>query len=195
MEAPQTGSGTRLDTGPDTASETARIRAAIRAIPDHPKPGITFRDVTPLMGDPRAMGDAIRLLARAAQGRGVSKVAGIEARGFVFGAALAARLEVGFVPIRKLGKLPLDTYRRSYTLEYGEDTLEMHKDAADADDIVLVVDDLLATGGTAHAACDLVGMAGARVEACAFVIELEGLGGRGLLEGEGHEVLSLMRFA
>ena len=183
------------DTPPGTPVDTSGIRAAIRAIPDHPKPGITFRDITPLMGDPRAFEHTIRLMAGAFERRGLSKVAGIEARGFVFGAALAARLQVGFVPIRKLGKLPLDTYKRSYTLEYGEDTLEMHKDAAAPGERVLVVDDLLATGGTAHAACDLVGMAGAGVEACAFVIELEGLGGRALLEGHGHEVFGLMRFA
>ena len=171
------------------------LRAAIRAIPDHPKPGITFRDITPLMGDPVAFDGTIRLLAEAFKARGLAKVAGIEARGFVFGAALAARLGVGFVPVRKLGKLPLDTYKRSYTLEYGEDTLEMHKDAAAPGERVLVVDDLLATGGTAHAACDLIAMASATVEACAFVVELDGLPGRALLEGHGHEVFSLMRFA
>ena len=176
-------------------AETHRIRAAIRAIPDHPKPGITFRDITPLMGDPAAFEETTRLLAEAFKARGVAKVAGIEARGFVFGAALAARLQVGFVPIRKLGKLPLDTYKRSYTLEYGEDTLEMHKDAAAPGERVLVVDDLLATGGTAEAAAALVGMADAGVEACAFVVELDGLGGRERLSGAGHEVFSLMRFA
>ena len=171
------------------------LRAVIRAIPDHPKPGITFRDITPLMGDPRAFDVTIRLLAEAFKARGLAKVAGIEARGFVFGAALAARLGIGFVPIRKLGKLPAATYRRSYTLEYGEDTLEMHRDALIPDERVLLVDDLIATGGTAIAAADLVGMGGGHLEAVAFVIVLEGLGGRDALQAQGHEVFSLMRFA
>jgi adenine phosphoribosyltransferase len=170
------------------------LRATIRAIPDHPKPGIVFRDVTTLMGDPDAFASTVRLLAEAFKAHEVSKVAGIEARGFVFGAALADRLGAGFVPVRKLGKLPAETVRRSYLLEYGEDTLEVHKDAVTKGERTLLVDDLLATGGTALAGAHLLQEIGAEIAACAFVVEIEGLGGRAVLEQEGHDVFSLMRF-
>ena len=141
------------------------------------------------MGDPAAFEETTRLLAEAFKARGVAKVAGIEARGFVFGAALAARLQVGFVPIRKLGKLPLDTYKRSYTLEYGEDTLEMHKDAAAPGERVLVVDDLLATGGTLAACIELVRAAGATVAGCSLLIDLPDLNGREKLSNVRCEAL------
>ena len=170
------------------------LASAVRAIPDHPKPGIVFRDVTPLMGDPVAFEHTIRLLAEAFKTRGVDKVAGIEARGFVFGAALADRLNAGFVPIRKLGKLPAETIRRSYTLEYGEDTLEVHKDALTAGQRVLLIDDLLATGGTAAAGLELLRAVSGELVAAAFVIELLGLPGRATLEAMGAEVFALMTF-
>ena len=170
------------------------LRSAVRAVPDHPRPGITYRDITPLLGDPEAMGESVRLLAEAYEAHGVQKVAGIEARGFVFGAALAHALGAGFVPVRKLGKLPLPTYKASYSLEYGEDALEMHEDAVAPGERVLLVDDLLATGGTASAAAGLLRRGGADLLGAAFVIELDGLGGRERLVGEGIEALSLMRF-
>lgn len=171
------------------------LSSTIRAIPDHPKPGIVFRDVTTLMGDPAAFADTTRLLAEAFKARGLAKVAGIEARGFVFGAALADRLGAGFVPVRKLGKLPAETVRRAYTLEYGEDTLEVHRDALTPGERVLLVDDLLATGGTSLAAAHLIRELGAEVVSCAFVVEIEGLGGKAALAAEGLDVFSLMRFS
>lgn len=171
------------------------LRASIRAIPDHPRPGIVFRDVTTLMGDPAAFADTTRLLAEAFKSQQVAKVAGVEARGFVFGAALADRLGAGFVPVRKLGKLPAETVARPYVLEYGEDTLEVHRDALTPGERVLVVDDLLATGGTARAAAELVREVGGEVVACAFVVEIEGLGGRAALTAQGLDVFSLMRFS
>lgn len=174
---------------------TAPLRAAIRAIPDHPKPGITFRDVTPLLGDAQAFGASIDLLAEAAAPFRADTIAGIEARGFVFGAALAARAGTGFVPVRKPGKLPAKTLSRAYALEYGEDRLEIHADAVAPGERVLIVDDLLATGGTAAAAAGLLAEAGAEVAGLAFLIELDGLPGREVLEAAGHRVVSLMRFA
>ena len=170
------------------------IKAAVRAIPDFPKPGIIFRDVTTLMGDPKAFGHAIDLLHDAYKAHNIEQVAGIEARGFVFGAALAHRLGAGFVPIRKAGKLPHDTLSRSYALEYGEDTLEMHRDALIKGHRVLMIDDLMATGGTALAALDLIEEAGAEVVGAAFVIDLPELGGRKRLVERGIDVLTLMEF-
>lgn len=169
------------------------LTAIIRDVPDHPKPGITYRDITPLLADPRAMAETTRLFREAFKTRGVSKVAGIEARGFVFGAALAHELGAGFVPIRKAGKLPRETYRQSYQLEYGEDTLEVHRDAVGPGEKVLLVDDLLATGGTAVAAARLLGEAGADIVAAAFVIELDGLPGRARLAELPLETFALMR--
>ena len=170
------------------------LPSIIRAVPDHPKPGITYRDITPLLGDPEALAHTTRLFREAFKAHAVSKVAGIEARGFVFGAALAHELGAGFVPIRKVGKLPRETYKRSYTLEYGEDTLEIHKDAVAEDERVLLLDDLLATGGTAAASAGLLRDAGAEIVAAAFVIELDGLGGRDRLAELSLETFSLLRF-
>ena len=170
------------------------LSSIIRAVPDHPKPGITYRDITPLLGDPRALAHTTALLREAFKNHRISKVAGIEARGFVFGAALAHELGAGFVPVRKVGKLPRETYRRSYTLEYGEDTLEIHKDAVAEGERVLLLDDLLATGGTAAASAGLLRDAGAEIVSAAFVIELDGLGGRARLSALSLETFSLMRF-
>jgi adenine phosphoribosyltransferase len=154
------------------------IRSLIRDVPDFPKPGILFKDITPLVGSPEGFRAAIGALARRYRGGGIARIAGIESRGFVFGAALADRLGVGFVPIRKPGKLPYRTRRERYALEYGTDAVEMHVDAVRRGERVLIVDDLLATGGTAAAAVRLVRGAGARVAEVAFVVELAFLGGR-----------------
>ena len=170
------------------------LRSIIRAVPDHPKPGITYRDITPLLGDPQALAETTSLFREAFKAQGVSKVAGIEARGFVFGAALAHELGAGFVPVRKVGKLPCATYKRSYTLEYGEDTLEIHRDAVAEGERVLLIDDLLATGGTAAATAGLLRDAGADIVSAAFVIELEGLGGRERLTELSLDTFALMRF-
>ncbi|MEM0928524.1 MAG: adenine phosphoribosyltransferase [Pseudomonadota bacterium] len=170
------------------------LKAAIRAIPDHPKPGIVFRDLTTLMADPEIFSGTCALLADTFRNRGSTAIAGIEARGFIFGAAVADRLGVGFVPVRKEGKLPAETITRSYALEYGEDTLEVHKDAFTPGDKVLLIDDLLATGGTATATVELIRETGAEVVAAAFVVELVGLPGRSQLEALDVEVLSLTSF-
>ena len=171
------------------------LTAIIRDVPDHPKLGITYRDITPLLADPRAMRETTRLLTEAFKAHAVAKVAGIEARGFVFGAALAHDLGAGFVPIRKVGKLPRETYRQSYQLEYGEDTLEIHKDAVEPGERVLLIDDLLATGGTAVAAAKLLRKAGAEIVGAGFVIELDGLPGRAKLAEVPVETFALMRLA
>jgi adenine phosphoribosyltransferase len=155
-----------------------RIRAHIRSIPDFPKQGIMFRDITPLLLSDSAFGEAIDLFYRRYRDGGISKVVSIESRGFIFGSVLAYRLGAGFVPVRKPNKLPAETISESYTLEYGQDTLEMHRDAIDGGDSVLIVDDLLATGGTAAAASRLVERCGGTVRELAFLIELSFLNGR-----------------
>ena len=155
-----------------------QLRRLIRDVPDFPMPGILFRDITPLLRDPQGLRSTVDALAERFADRKVSAVAGIESRGFVFGAPLAMKLGVGFVPIRKVGKLPAETVRREYSLEYGTNTLEMHADAAAPGERVLLVDDLLATGGTARAAVELIEAVGASVVAAAFVIELAFLNGR-----------------
>jgi adenine phosphoribosyltransferase len=154
----------------------------IRDVPDFPKPGILFRDITPLLGDPKALGEVVDSLAERYKARGITRIVGIESRGFIFGAPLALRMGVGFAPVRKPGKLPAKTVSVTYDLEYGTGTLQMHEDTVAKSDRVLIVDDLLATGGTAEAAARLVGMCGAVVVEFAFVIELEFLKGRGRLE-------------
>src|SRR3954465_14784166 len=154
------------------------LRGFIRDIPGFPKPGITFRDITPLFLDPGALDQTISLLARYAEEREVDYVVSAEARGFVLGGAIAARAGAGFIPARKPGKLPRETSSAEYALEYGVDALHVHADALSGGARVLVHDDLLATGGTASAMCELVENAGAQVVACAFVIELAFLGGR-----------------
>lgn len=170
------------------------LKRLIRTIPDFPKPGIQFRDITTLLKDAAGFHQCIEGLADAVSARSFSRIAGIESRGFIVGAALAYRLRKGFVPIRKPGKLPGENFGQDYELEYGADRLEMHTDALSGAEDVLVVDDLLATGGTAEAACRLIALAGARVAACAFVIELPDLGGRARLEKLGLPITSLVRF-
>lgn len=160
-----------------------RLIKRIRDIPDFPKPGIVFKDLTPLMRDPATLHLAVHELANPFFDAGISVVAGMEARGFVFGALTAAELGVGFVPLRKPGKLPYDVQSIDFNLEYGSTSLEIHDDALDIHDQVLLVDDLLATGGTAAASCELVEKLGAAVVACAFVVELDALNGREQLEG------------
>jgi adenine phosphoribosyltransferase len=163
------------------------LRARIRDVPDFPRRGVVFKDITPLLLDPAAMSEAVAALAsRAPAG---DAVVAIESRGFIFGTALALRLGLPLVPARKFGKLPGRTARRVYSLEYGEDTLEMHADALHAGQRVLIVDDLLATGGTAAATAELAEELGARVAALLFVIELRGLGGRERLAPRPVEAL------
>lgn len=153
------------------------LERSIRTIPDYPKPGILFRDITTLLGDGAAFGLAVRALAEPWKSKPVKKVAGLEARGFILGGAVAAALGCGFVPIRKRGKLPHLTHRQSYELEYGTDELEMHVDAVHEGERVLLVDDLIATGGTASAALTLLRHAKADVVGASFVIDLPELGG------------------
>ena len=159
------------------------LRDRIRDIPDFPRPGIVFKDITPLLLDPAAMGEATRALAVYARARDAELVVAAEARGFIFGAAVARELEVGFVPARKPGKLPSPTVSAEYALEYGVDTLELHRDALRDGTRVLVHDDLIATGGTARAVCNLVRQLGGEVVGCAFVVELGFLEGRRRLDG------------
>ena len=158
-------------------------------MPDFPKAGILFYDVTTLLRDPVGFKIAIDAIATPYTGRGIDVVVGVESRGFILGAAVADRIGAGFVPVRKLGKLPAATLRATYDLEYGSDTLEMHRDAVQPGQVVLIVDDLLATGGTAQATVDLVRQAGGRVEGVAFLIELIALGGRAKLAGENVSVV------
>ncbi|MFH1812110.1 MAG: adenine phosphoribosyltransferase [Pseudomonadota bacterium] len=157
------------------------IEALIADVPDFPKPGIIFKDITPVLLDAAAFDRVIDALAAQARSRGATKIAGIESRGFLFGAPLARQLGLGFVPMRKPSKLPRATLRAAFAKEYGEDVIEMHTDALSSEDRVLIVDDLLATGGTARAAADLVHQAGARVAGFSFVVELAFLEGRKLL--------------
>ena len=168
------------------------LKSFIRAVPDFPKPGILFRDITPLLGDPRAFREAIRQMADHYRGAGVDVVAAAEARGFIFAAPLALELDVGFVPVRKPGKLPFDTHAFHYELEYGSDTLEVHRDGISPAQRVLLVDDLLATGGTVEACCRLVEKSNATVAGCVFLIELAALGGAQRLAK--YEPFSLIRY-
>ena len=170
------------------------LRSSIRTIPDYPKPGIMFRDITTLLGDARAFRRAVDELVQPWAGGKVDKVAGIEARGFILGGAVAHGLKCGFVPIRKRGKLPHETVRVAYSLEYGVDEMEMHTDAVRAGERVLLIDDLIATGGTATAAATLLQKAGAQVCAACFVIDLPGLGGAARLRAAGIAVQSLLTF-
>ncbi len=156
----------------------ADLRALVRDVPDFPSPGILFRDITPLLASPAAFARAIREMAEPWKAEPPAKILGIEARGFMFGAALARELSVGFVPVRKIGKLPRATVSASYGLEYGSGTLEIHRDACAAGERVLVVDDVLATGGTAEAACRLAESLGADILGIAVFIELAALSGR-----------------
>ncbi len=170
------------------------LTAAIRTIPDYPKPGIMFRDITTLLGDARAFRRAVDELVQPFAGRKIDKIAGIEARGFILGGAVAHQLSAGFIPLRKKGKLPFKTIAVEYALEYGTDAMEMHLDACAAGEKVMLVDDLIATGGTALAAVKLLRGAGADVVAAAFVIDLPELGGADLLRAEGVPVSTLAAF-
>ena len=165
------------------------LRSFIRDIPDFPKPGVVFKDITPLMADGPALDEAVRQLADLARPLEPEVVIGAEARGFLLGPALARELGAGFVLARKPGKLPHETVSAEYELEYGTDSLELHSDAVAAGARVLVHDDLLATGGTAKALCDLVELVGGKVVACGFLIELTFLDGRSRLEGYDVEAL------
>ena len=170
------------------------LLSAIRTIPDYPKAGIMFRDITTLLGDARAFRQAVDELVQPLAGQKIDKVAGIEARGFILGGAVAHQLSAGFIPLRKKGKLPHKTVAVEYALEYGVDTIEMHLDACASGEKVLLIDDLIATGGTALAALKLLRGAGADVVAAAFVIDLPDLGGADKLRGEGVPVSALMAF-
>ena len=172
----------------------ADLRDSIRTIPDYPKPGIMFRDITTLLGDAGAFRRAVDELVHPYAGGKADKVAGIEARGFILGGAIAHQLSAGFVPIRKKGKLPHQTVRVSYLLEYGSDEIEMHADALVAGERVLLVDDLIATGGTAMAAIELLRKLGAEVVAACFIIDLPDLGGADKLRAQGVAVRSLIGF-
>ena len=169
-----------------------RLRNKIRDIPNFPKPGIIFKDITPLVKDPDSMRLAVHQLIHPFLGRKITSVAGMEARGFIFGSLVAWEMGLPFVPLRKPGKLPYDVQSVSYDLEYGSATLEAHIDSFDNNEKVLLIDDLLATGGTAKASCELVENLGATVEACAFVVELDFLNGREKLEG--YDVHSLLHY-
>lgn len=177
-----------------SAPASLDVRTWIRAIPDFPKPGIVFRDVAPLFGDPRGFRLAVDQLVHPFAGRRIRHVAGLEARGFILGGAVAHQLSAGFVTMRKAGKLPGPRIGQKYQLEYGEAVLEVHDDAIAPGDEVLIVDDLLATGGTAEAAVRLVERLGGKVAGAAFVVELPELGGRRRLEGMGVEVQALCAY-
>jgi adenine phosphoribosyltransferase len=178
-----------------TAQQLQFIKDSIKTIPDYPKPGILFRDVTSLLENPLAYAASIELLVERYREAGVTKVVGTEARGFLFGAPVALALGVGFVPVRKPGKLPRATLSESYELEYGTDKLEIHTDAITAGDKVLVVDDLLATGGTIEATTKLIRRLGGEVNDAAFIINLPDLGGEARLNKLGIDCYCLVDFA
>jgi adenine phosphoribosyltransferase len=171
------------------------LKSRIRTVPHYPKPGVMFRDITTLLKDAVGFRITITELARHYSGVRLDKVAGIESRGFIVGAALAFHLGLGFVPIRKKGKLPAPTVGHDYALEYGTDRIEMHVDAIAGGERVLLVDDLIATGGTAEAAVKLIESTGGEVVECCFVIDLPDLGGRQRLEKLGKKVFALCEFA
>jgi adenine phosphoribosyltransferase len=170
------------------------IRDAIRTIPDYPKPGVMFRDITTLLGNARIFHEVVELLARPWLDAHVDRVAGIEARGFILGGAIAQRLSAGFVPIRKKGKLPHTTVRVAYSLEYGLDEMEMHRDGVAAQERIVLVDDLIATGGTAEAAVKLLRSLGAHILAACFIIDLPDLGGSARLARLEVPVRTLVAF-
>jgi adenine phosphoribosyltransferase len=170
------------------------LRTAIRTIPDYPKPGIMFRDITTLLGEPRAFRRTVDELVQPWAGSKVDKVAGIEARGFILGGAVAHQVSAGFIPIRKKGKLPFKSVSVGYTLEYGTAEIEMHEDAVLKDERVILVDDLIATGGTAEAACKLLKQMGANVLAACFIVDLPELGGAERIRKLGVPVRTLVAF-
>lgn len=171
----------------------ADLEKLVRSVPDFPKKGILFRDITPLLASPQAWAETIETLAEPFRYAGITQVAGIESRGFFLGGGIARSLHAGFVPVRKAGKLPAETYSVTYDLEYGTDTVEIHKDACGAGDRVLIVDDLLATGGTLGATAELIRSTGATVAGAAIMIELEGLDGRSRVR-DVEPMHVLMRF-
>jgi adenine phosphoribosyltransferase len=177
-----------------SSPNTLDLRTAIRTIADYPKPGIQFRDITTLLGNARAFRRTVDELVNPWAGSKIDKVAGIEARGFILGGAVAHQVSAGFVPIRKKGKLPYETVRIAYSLEYGIDEMEMHKDAVSEGDRVILVDDLIATGGTAEGAVKLLRNMGAEVLAACFVIDLPELGGAAKLRALGVPVRTLVSF-
>jgi len=170
------------------------IKSRIRTIPHYPREGVQFRDITTLLKDPKGLRAAVHMLVDRYTAEPIDKVAGIEARGFILGAVVAYALGVGFVPIRKKGKLPGKVIAEDYELEYGIDRVEVHSDAIEADENILLIDDLIATGGTAEAAIRLVEKSGGRVYECGFIVELPDLGGRARLEAGGYRVFALCAF-
>jgi adenine phosphoribosyltransferase len=176
------------------ASFESDLRASIRSIPDYPKPGIVFRDITTLLGDARAFRRAVDEMVQPWAGMKIDKVAGIEARGFILGGAVAHQVSAGFVPIRKKGKLPHKSVRIAYSLEYGLDEMEMHEDAVSKGERVILVDDLIATGGTAEAAVKLLRQIGANILAACFIIDLPDLGGADKLRKMDVPVRTLVSF-
>ncbi|MBU2924458.1 adenine phosphoribosyltransferase [Colwellia sp. 4_MG-2023] len=178
-----------------TEQQLAQLKSAIKAIPDYPVEGVLFRDVTSLLENAEAFALTIDLLTEKYKDQGFTKVVGTEARGFLFGAPLALALGVGFIPVRKPGKLPRQTFAQAYQLEYGEDVLEIHRDALSVDDKVLIIDDLLATGGTIEATTKLIRRIGAEVKDAGFVISLPDLGGEKRLAAIGLTTSSLVQYA
>lgn len=167
----------------DESGLRERLAASLRNVPDFPKPGILFKDITPVLADAELFRDVIAVMADRWRAENITHVAGIESRGFLFAAPVALELGAGLIPIRKPGKLPYSTAQKEYALEYGTDQLEMHVDACPAPSRVLIVDDVLATGGTAAAGCELVTQVGGTVIGCAFLLTIGGLGGRSRLTG------------
>jgi len=176
----------------DSETLESRVREAVVSVPDFPEEGSLFRDMTPVLHDHRLFGEVTDYFRRRYQGEGIDQIAAIESRGFIFGSALAPSLGVGMSLVRKPGKLPREVHRTEYELEYGTDTLEIHVDAIDEGDRVVVIDDLLATGGTCKASVDLVESCGGEVVECGFLIELGGLDGRDKLSG--YDVHSLVEY-
>lgn len=170
------------------------IKSKIRTVPDFPKPGIMFRDITTLLSSPEAMEKTMNILKNRYKDKNIDAIAGIEARGFIIGSILADKLELPFIPIRKPGKLPFETIGQEYNLEYGTDKVEVHKDAIKLRQNILLVDDLVATAGTASASATLIEKLGGKIEEIAFIIELKDLGGRKKLEDKGHKVFSIINF-
>lgn len=170
------------------------LKSFVRTIPDYPKKGILYRDITTLIENPEGFRESIERMASAHRGLGITHVAGIEARGFIFGAAVAISLGVGFIPVRKSGKLPGETIGQNYALEYGVDTIEIHADVVGKNDFVLLVDDLIATGGTAIAAVSLLRRTGATLDHAAFVIDLPDIGGAAKLRALDVKIDCLMKF-
>ena len=178
-----------------TETQQATLLNAVHTIANYPKEGIMFRDVTGILDDAEAFALSIELLADKFKNKGFTKIVGTEARGFLFGAPLALKLGIGFVPVRKPGKLPRETYSQDYTLEYGTDTLEIHQDALTKQDKVLIIDDLLATGGTIEATFHLINKIGAEVTDAGFIISLPDLGGEDKLQALGLNVYALLEYA